>query len=576
MKKLSLFLLAICVALSAFFLFQKNIIQVRANAEIDELQKEIDELEHLKQLSEDATKPLEDEVENLENRIANARAGISKAQSDAVAVEKKIKEREEDLAVQYQILSRRVHEQYKKSRLFSPLLLFLQRASAAELTKDLAYRNSVKAQDNQLIQSIGAEIFQLEQDKIELEQTQKTLASLEAQLDNQAAFFKGEIDKAKDYQQALTGQIADLSARQQEIINARSGGFTVSGDSELADDYLASIKGFNESAPGGYFAVFSFGAYSHRNGMSQYGALGRAKSNQDFRQILDAYYPGTHIEENYDAMDNISVTTGASGSFEDWYLMRIYEVPASWPSDVLKAQAIAARTYAIRYTNNGQKAICVTEACQVFKDSPKGGAWEQAVRDTKGMVLVDGGGSPVSTQFASTHGGWSKTSGWDTTDGSGGSDLLNKAYEKIGGSPWLYKAWWRAGYSASGDTCGRSNPWLSPEEMADIVNAHLVISKGSSSEAERVSPVTTSCWGGNPYSHGELRDVAGKYGGLSSASSVSVSQGDGKTNTVTINGVSMSGDQFCKAFNLRAPGNLRIPQWSGSSCGGAFFNIEKK
>ena len=576
MKKLSLFLLAICVALSAFFLFQKNIIQVRANAEIDELQKEIDELEHLKQLSEDATKPLEDEVENLENRIANARAGISKAQSDAVAVEKKIKEREEDLAVQYQILSRRVHEQYKKSRLFSPLLLFLQRASAAELTKDLAYRNSVKAQDNQLIQSIGAEIFQLEQDKIELEQTQKTLASLEAQLDNQAAFFKGEIDKAKDYQQALTGQIADLSARQQEIINARSGGFTVSGDSELADDYLASIKGFNESAPGGYFAVFSFGAYSHRNGMSQYGALGRAKSNQDFRQILDAYYPGTHIEENYDAMDNISVTTGASGSFEDWYLMRIYEVPASWPSDVLKAQAIAARTYAIRYTNNGQKAICVTEACQVFKDSPKGGAWEQAVRDTKGMVLVDGGGSPVSTQFASTHGGWSKTSGWDTTDGSGGSDLLNKAYEKIGGSPWLYKAWWRAGYSASGDTCGRSNPWLSPEEMADIVNAHLVISKGSSSEAERVSPVTTSCWGGNPYSHGELRDVAGRYGGLSSASSVSVSQGDGKTNTVTINGVSMSGDQFCKAFNLRAPGNLRIPQWSGSSCGGAFFNIEKK
>ncbi len=33
---------------------------------------------------------------------------------------------------------------------------------------------------------------------------------------------------------------------------------------------------------------------------------------------------------------------------------------------------------------------------------------------------------------------------------------------------------------------------------------------------------------------------------------------------------------FCKAFNLRAPGNLRIPQWSGSSCVGAFFNIEKK
>lgn len=576
MKKVLLPLLAVFVALTVSLLFQQWILTSVRASEIDALQKEIDDLEHLKQLSEAATTPLEKEVKNLESRIANARAGISKAQQDAKAVEEKIDQREEALADQYVILSRRVHEQYKKARTFSPLLLVIQSTNAADLTKDLAYRNSVKAQDNKLIQTISAEIAQLEQDKIDLEQKQKTLASLQAQLDSQAAFFQGEINKAKDYQKDLTGKIAELSARQQEIINARSGGYTVSGDSELADDYLASIKGFKESAPGGYFGIFSFGAYSHRNGMSQYGALGRAKSGQNYQQILSAYYPGTSIKTDYAAMDQITVDGHGSGSFEDWYLQRIYEVPASWPSEVLKAQAIAARTYAIRYTNNGQKSICTTEQCQVFKNSPKGGAWEQAVKDTRGMVLVDGGGSPVSTQFASTHGGWSKTSGWDTTDGSGGSNFLDKAYEKIGGSPWLYKSWWRAGYSASGDTCGRSNPWLSPEEMADIVNAHLVITKGNSGEAERISPVTTSCWGGNPYSLGELRDVASKYGGISSANSLSVSLGDGKTNTVTINGVSMSGDQFCKAFNLRAPGNLRIPQWSGSSCNGSFFNIEKK
>lgn len=576
MKKVLLPILAVFVALSLSVLFEQSVLTTVRASEIDALQKEIEDLEHLKQLSEAATTPLEAEVKNLESRIANARAGISKAQQDAKAVEEKIDQREEALADQYVILSRRVHEQYKKARTFSPLLLVIQSTNAADLTKDLAYRNSVKAQDNKLIQTISAEIAQLEQDKIELEQKQKTLAGLQAQLDSQAAFFQGEINKAKDYQKDLTGKIAELSARQQEIINARSGGYTVSGDSELADDYLASIKGFKESAPGGYFGIFSFGAYSHRNGMSQYGALGRAKSGQNYQQILSAYYPGTSIKSDYGAMDQISVDGNGSGSFEDWYLQRIYEVPASWPSEVLKAQAIAARTYAIRYTNNGQKSICTTEQCQVFKDSPKGGAWEQAVKDTRGMVLVDGGGSPVSTQFASTHGGWSKTSGWDTTDGSGGSSFLDKAYEKIGGSPWLYKSWWRSGYSSSGDTCGRSNPWLSPEEMADIVNAHLVITKGNSGEAERISPVTTSCWGGNPYSLGELRDVAGKYGGISSANSLSVSLGDGKTNTVTINGVSMSGDQFCKAFNLRAPGNLRIPQWSGSSCSGAFFNIEKK
>lgn len=544
--------------------------------EVDDLQKQINELENLKKLSENATKPLEAEVKSLENRIATARSSIVKAKKEAEELSSQIEQKEADLAVQYQIFSRRVAQQYKRLRTFSPITLVLASDSAADLSKDLAYRESVKNQDNQFIKAIGDDIRGLQEDKARLEKNQIQLAALEKQLDEQADFFQGEIKKAKEYQKDLSGKIAELSARQQEIINARSGSFTVSGDSELADDYLASIAGFRESAPGGYFAIFSFGGYSHRNGMSQYGALGRAKNGQSHEQILSAYYPGTSISSDYPAMSQITVDGHGTDSFEDWYLKRIYEVPESWPLEVLKAQAIAARTYAIKYTNNGQRSICTTEACQVFKNSPKGGAWEQAVNETRGKVLVDGGGNPVSTQFASTHGGWSRTSGWDTTDGSGGSNLLEKAYEKIGGSPWLYKAWWRAGYSSSGSTCGRSNPWLSSEEMADIVNAHLVLSNGNSGETERISPVTTSCWGGNPYSLSELRDVAGRYGGISSANSVSVSLGEGKTNSVTINGVSMSGDQFCKAFNLRAPGNLRIPQWSGSSCGGAFFNIEKK
>lgn len=563
------------VASRDFEFFKNAGLQVYAD-EVEELQRQINELENLKKLSEDATKPLEAEVGTLERRIANARNSIAIAKQEAEELAVQIKQKEEDLATQYQIFSRRVTQQYKRLRMYSPLITVLSSESATDLSKDLAYRESVKNQDNQFIRAIGEDIRGLQEDKQRLENNQVQLAALEKQLDEQARFFQGEIAKAKDYQKVLGSQIAELSARQQEIINARSGGFSVSGDSELADDYLASIVGFRESAPGGHFAVFSFGGYSHRNGMSQYGALGRAKSGQNAEAILQAYYPGSTIQMDYSAMNQITVDGHGSGSFEDWYLQRIYEVPASWPKEVLKAQAIAARTYAIRRTNNGQTSICATEACQVFKNSPKGGAWEEAVNETKGMVLVDGGGNPVSTQFASTHGGWSKTSGWDTTDGSGGSNLLEKAYEKIGGSPWLYKAWWRAGYSSSGATCGRSNPWLSPEEMADIVNAHVVLKKGSGGETERISPVTTDCWGGNPYSLGELRDVASKYGGISSANSVSVSLGEGKTNSVSINGVTMTGDEFCKAFNLRAPGNLRIPQWSGSSCGGAFFNVERK
>lgn len=540
--------------------------------EVEDLQKQINELENLKKLSEDATRPLEAQVNDLEKKIKNAQAGIIRARKQSEDLSLSIDAREKDLAKQYAILSLRVAEQYKKARMFSPLMLILSTNDAAHITKDLAYRSSVKAQDNKLIADIGGEIITLENDKKKLEQDQITLASLQKKLDEQQGFFEKEVAKAKDYQSTLGGQIAALSAKQQEIINAKNGGFTFSmGDGELADEYKSSIKGFRADAPSGHFAIFSFGGYTHRNGMSQYGARARAEKGQSVEDILKAYYPNATLKKDYSAMDSITVEGYGSMSFEGRYLQGIYEMPGGWHDNALKAQAIAARTFAIRHTNNGQRSICTTEACQVFKNSPKGGAWERAVNETKGWVLVDGSNNPVSTQYASTHGGFTNTAGWDTTDGSGGSNFIDKAYEKLGNSPWLYKAWWREGYSASGATCGMSDPWLSPEEMADIVNAHLVLKNGSSDETGRVTPLTTSCWGGNPYSQEELRNVASKYGGIGSANSVSVTQGNGTTANVTINGISMSGSDFKSAFNVRASGYMRIPQ-----TGFAFFNIEKK
>lgn len=535
--------------------------------EVEDLQKQIDELAKLKKLSEDATKPLESQVKDLESKIKNAQNGIASAKKKATELSTSIDTREKDLAKQYEILSVRVAEQYKKARMYSPLLLIVSTNDAAHITKDLAYRSSVKAQDNKLIQDIGSEILTLENDKKKLEQDQIRLASLQKQLDEQQSFFEKEVAKAKSYQTELSGKIADLSAKQQEIINAKSGGFITSvGDGELADEYYSSIRGFREQAPGGYFAVFSFGAYTHRNGMSQYGARGRAAQGQNYRQILQAYYNREPVSK--DTGGNINVQGFGSLNFEDYYLMGIAEMPSSWSKEALKAQAIAARTYAYRYKVEGS-TICTTEACQVFNNSKAANppqSWREAVQETRGQVLEG-----VSSQYASTHGGFTNTSGWDTTDGSGGGNFIDKAWDKVGGSPWLYKAWWRQGYSASGATCGRNNPWLSPQEMADIVNAHVVLKRGTSEEVARVTPVTTSCWGGNPYSVDELRNVASRYGGIDSANSVSVTQGNGTTATVTINGVSMSGSDFKQAFNVRASGYMRIPQ-----SGFAFFNVEKK
>lgn len=528
---------------------------------IEDLERQKNELQHLLELSAAATTPLEKQVEELDRRIKKAQADIATAKKNASDLAVTIKEREDRLAVQYKIFTQRVATSYKRQAWQSPLLIFLNNTDASLLTRDLTYRQSIQEQDNRLIREFGNEIKDLEQQKKKLEDDQRRLASLQKDLDGQADFFRKEIQGAKAYQAQLSNQIAALSARQQEILNARSGGFTASiGDSELADDYNASIKGFRESAPAGSFAVFSFGAHTHRKGMSQYGARGRARSGQDFKQILKAYYGKEPVSK--DTGGSIKVAGQGSIDFETTYLYGIAEMPASWDAEALKAQAVAARTYAYRYKQEGRE-ICTTEACQVFSKSKSDNApeaWKKAVNDTKGMVLED-----VVTYYASTHGGYATPVGWDTTDGSGGGNFIDKSYDKIGGSPWLYKAWYTKGYSPSSDKCGRSNPWLTGEELADIINAARY-------RDDRVTPVTTSCWGGNPYSREELR---AKSDGPSKVTSVRVVQGNGSTNQVVFQTdkgeITLTGAEFKTAFNIRAPGYLGIPQ-----SGFAFFNIEQK
>jgi peptidoglycan hydrolase-like amidase len=211
----------------------------------------------------------------------------------------------------------------------------------------------------------------------------------------------------------------------------------------------------------------------------------------------------------------------------------------------------------------------------VFKPQNKGGKWEEAVNQTRGKVVY-ANGAPFSTWYASTSGGYQmsytangySTPGfWDTPDGRSG--WTSKAWEKAGESPWFYKGWYK---SRAGDACGRSHPWLNPAEMADILNAWTVLIKAGQSD-DRITP-SGSCWGGNAYSLDELRSKASSFGGgYSSVSSASVTYADnGVTANVTFGtdkgSVTISGSEFKKAFNLRAPGNISLKS--------GLFNIEKK
>ncbi len=572
LKKIFLIFSVVAIFVAPFIYSNIASAQVdTSDANLANISKELAELNDSLNKSVAATKPLQSELDGIQKRMTSIRSRVAAVETDSQLKRKQIDAGYKDLAEKEQLINQTIRDFYVTSYYDSPMLIFFSLETASEVTQTLAYQRAKTKQDKAMIANIALTISDLEKKKIQLEAEEKFLVSARASLSQQSTKLNEAITNAQNYQSELNGKIATLNAKQQEIVNAKSGGFTFSlSDGESADEYLSSAKGFRESAPAGSFAIFSFGAYTHRNGMSQYGAKARAEQGQSVEDILKAYYPNATLKKDYSGMSSINVEGTGSISFEDQYLQGIYEMPATWHVNALKAQAIAARTFAVRYTNNGQKSICTTEACQVFRNSPKGGAWQTAVNETKGWILVDGGGNPVSTQYASTHGGFTNTAGWDTTDKSGGSNFIDKAYEKLGGSPWLYKAWWREHYSNSGATCGRSNPWLNAQEMADIVNAAVAM-KTPGIDTGRITPVTTSCWGGNPYSMDELRNLTSGKGGISAATSVSVSQGNGNTNSVTINGVTMSGNEFKQAVALRAPGYVRIPQ-----SGFAFFNIEKK
>jgi SpoIID/LytB domain protein len=91
-----------------------------------------------------------------------------------------------------------------------------------------------------------------------------------------------------------------------------------------------------------------------------------------------------------------------------------YEMPASWKPAALRAQAVAARTYAAwQRAQNPRRyyQICDTTACQVYGGVPaEQSSSNKAVQVTAGKILTYHG-RPAFTQFSSSSGGWTSSGG---------------------------------------------------------------------------------------------------------------------------------------------------------------------
>ncbi len=545
----------------------------RAIDPYDDLQKQINELSQAREQSVAATKPLEAELSRLQEKIDNIEAGIAKAKADLRALEISIVKREREFSEQYVLLAERVLSFYKSSRVPSHLVVLFA-DSGENAVRDLFYQQSVTDKDKEVIAGITAELIELERDKKKAEEDKVRLASLQVQLDKEAEFFREEIEGAKAYQAKLSSQIATLTAKQQSIISQRQASLNL--PSSLGAGPMMCVDDRDDKYNPGFSNAFAFFTYGipHRVGMNQYGAYGRAKAGQDYKDILRAYFNGISFEGG--KQDIMIKIQGHGEKKLDEYLLGIYEMPESWDMDALKAQAVAARSYALSYTNNGAGEICTTQACQVWKNDPKTGQWKQAVEQTRGEVMVNGG-QVIKAWYSSTDGGytfkssdvWSTDTAWtkrlrDTTGGvESFAELNDKAYDKD--SPCFYAAQGsRSEYNKSA--------WLKGEEVADIANVIMLAKRDSGVGDHLYQTDKPHPYGGEIWDEARVKSELSSRGGspINSASGVSISAdfGNGKTTNVNINGISFSGDEFKNWFNLRAPANIQIV--------GPLFNVEKR
>ena len=137
-------------------------------------------------------------------------------------------------------------------------------------------------------------------------------------------------------------------------------------------------------------------------------ALGNTKPAGDFQLKQRSYRGRLQVAVNGSALQAINYVDLES------YLPSVVgsEMPASWPQAALRAQAVAARTYALRQRSASQPFdVKATVASQVYKgveaETP---STREAVASTRGEVLMYGG-NLVNAVFHSSSGGSTENSG---------------------------------------------------------------------------------------------------------------------------------------------------------------------
>lgn len=317
-------------------------------------------------------------------------------------------------------------------------------ANPKDVFKTVIYYEYIAKETEKQISDLAISIDELnttsENFKKQTEELQAQILGLntkKAFWEEQIRLYEESLAKAKSTQSSLQASSSQLQEQQQNlnveleraIAAAASGSQPLTtgqtyfyGTVSLPRNNIEctgsnSKKGFEPSAD----------AVGHGIGMSQWGANGMAWKGRTASQILTFYYPGTaivtkptkDITVNGTVKMNMEVyvsgigevSSKACGSMDQINAWNDYSNAQGWsstdprrdkyrlggdcwPEEAIKAQVIAARTYAY----NRSTSICTTDACQVYSG---GTAKAWAAWETKDQLVVKG--SEVINTFYSAY-----------------------------------------------------------------------------------------------------------------------------------------------------------------------------
>lgn len=445
--------------------------------EIEQKQSVLEDKEQELAAASAKSKELLDESAPLEEQLARVTAILNESQATLEATAQEINELMESIAA----LEAYIEEQ--KTNLGHSATSLYQMTQMSDVEKVFAsdglgeyvvansLRQRVVVQSRTKINELFSQVELVssakalaEGQKIALEAEVAGLDTQRTELSEKVAVLRAQIAEQKRAASTIKRQISGLQsdidlleAEQKKILEEEARRLREAGNDQarvlVPGEYYFRVRG-DDSGDG------------HGIGFSQFGAYGMGWLGWSYSQMLNFYYSSVTIKNTVKTTipvsghGNMNIETYVAGLGEvpdkacgtldqvqarpDKYLVdNPNTVWDCWPEETIKAQVVAARSYAIYYTRTG-KAICTTAVCQVYKG---GTAKQWAADETAGKIVTHSSevlsGNPdgaIGAFYSSSARGHTENNEYVWTKNKYGDKGYHKAYlNGVDDSPYAYK-----------------------------------------------------------------------------------------------------------------------------------------